>query len=468
MNKTYNNAFAYGHSEDHLLELFSKGGSIKGKQTYYHGDDPDFITLFKNAWRTGRYETVMKILFWVRDCRGGAGARQNFRVAIKWLADEYPGWVKANINLIPMYGRWDDLKVLYDTPCEEDALNLWSTAILSDNKNISPLAAKWAGRQDFKLRNYLKMTPKEFRKLLVKVTGNVTETYMCAGEWEKIDFSKVPSVAGSRYSGAFKKHQLERYAQWCQSLKTNGRLNASVLFPHDIIRMARKTEDNGVLVEKMFSELPDYIDNKESRAIALCDFSESMNIHVSGGVRAMDVSLGLGLYCGDRLGRDNPFWRRLIPFSTDAKLKSWHDQSVLKAIKEIPDHYVGSTNIESALNLLLNTARFMDIKNDKMINKLIILSDMQFDEATTNSDDHVIEKCLDEWEVNGYERPSIIYWNLYPYGNQQARCTSKNVAMVSGFSPAILKNILDDNCNPIQIMNNTIEKYNITIPHDNK
>ena len=400
----------------------------------------------------------------------GAGNRQTFRDCIKWLATTGDAeWVKANIALIPSVGRWDDLIALYDTECEEAALTLWADALYADDPNITPLAAKWADRQDVKLRNHMKLSPKAFRKLVVTKTGWIVERAMCEGAWADIAFSHVPSVAGARYRKAFKAHQQLRYEQWCLDLATNKKVNASVLFPHDIIRTVNATTDSDkpfeTLIETMFENMPNYIEDPNARCIGISDFSGSMNTAVSGKVTALDVSLALGLYCGDRLGKDNPFYRKLIPFSTTSKLVSWKNMSVLKAIREIPDGYCGSTNIEAALNVLLESAVMWNVKPDQMINKLIILSDMQWDQATDDASVNVIESCMKKWETAGYERPTLIFWNLHCYNNQPATKHDKNVALVSGFSPSILKTVLSGkDVNPIDVMMETIKKYEVVVP----
>ena len=181
---TGNGAKTYDHSGDHLLELFSKMGSIRGKTVYYENKTTDILDLFKNAWYSGDNINCMKILFWSRNVRGGAGNRQTFRDCIKWLADTNPEWVCANIHQIPFYGRWDDLLSLYNTDCEQAALQLWSDALLANDPNITPLAAKWADRQDIKLRNFMKMSPKAFRKLVVERTKWVVEKSMCSRNWQ--------------------------------------------------------------------------------------------------------------------------------------------------------------------------------------------------------------------------------------------------------------------------------------------
>ena len=93
--------------------------------------------------------------------------------------------------------------------CWDSALDLIKTAL--DNKDS--LCAKWMPRKGTKaniIRRYLKVSPKIYRKVLVKLT-DVVETKMCAKDWDSIDYSKLPSLASSRYQKAFMKHDKSRY-----------------------------------------------------------------------------------------------------------------------------------------------------------------------------------------------------------------------------------------------------------------
>lgn len=482
-SKTGNGAAEFSHTGQHLLEFFSKGGSIRGQKTYYTEKKEDIVGLFKSAWYTGDYTNCMKLLFWCRDCRnGGAGNRQTTRDILKWLADQAPEWVNANIHLIPLYGRWDDLKSLYGTECEEAALDLWSSVLNAEDPNVTPLAAKWAGRQDKVLRKYMGLSPRDYRKLVVKQTGYVVEHSMCSGKWEDIDFSKVPSVATARYRNAFKKRQEARYEKWCLSLADSKKVNASVLFPHDLIRTIHSTGDKNdafrTLMNVTFEKLPDYIEDPSIKIMPICDFSGSMNTLVSGSVIAMDVSLALGLYCSDRLGKDNPFYRKLIPFSSDSKLESWKDMDVVDAVRKIPNGYCGSTNIVGALDKLLEAAKFWNIPKDQMVTTLLILSDMQWDQGGVTGDywsrrsgvaeanvHESIATCMDKWEEAGYDRPKIVYWNLHAYTGSPETAFNKSAALISGFSPAILKSTLSGkNVTPMDVMIDAISKYEIVVP----
>lgn len=415
----------------------------------------------------------------------GAGNRSGFRDIINWLAkdDEGQKWVEANMHMIPVVGRWDDLESLVDTPCEKNALDFWVRAIQDGHQ----LAAKWAPREDKnkvifgKMRKVAKMSPKDFRKLLVKNT-NVVETVMCQQKWYEVDYNKVPSVAMARYANAFKEHDPARFDQWKNALEKGVdedgkevKVNASVLFPHDVLRTLYS--DSGAvgsysrlkdskLANAQFEALPDYMNANTNRIMAICDFSGSMGCTVSGSIRAIDVSLGLGLYCSDRLGKDNPFYRKFIPFSDNSKLVCWKDETFSVAAQKHNDGWCGSTNITSALDRILESAKMFDATNDQIPNCLLIISDMQFDQGTVDGETSV-ETALKKWAEAGYDIPKIVYWNLAGYSGSPATVNTKNVALVSGFSPSLLKAILGgEDFSPMAILNRAIEKYKIVDPND--
>jgi len=76
MAKTTTNegAVQYDHSLNNAVEFFSKAGSLyaknaKSKQPFY-GNQTSALELFKAVWFSGNHEMAMKLLFWLRDCRG--------------------------------------------------------------------------------------------------------------------------------------------------------------------------------------------------------------------------------------------------------------------------------------------------------------------------------------------------------------------------------------------------------------
>ena len=95
------------------VDLFFSIVSMRGKSK------DNLIKMFNEAFEENPLVST-KILFWVRDVRGGAGERKVFRDIIEYLSIHSPQTLRKNINLIPEFGRWDDILILLGTELEED------------------------------------------------------------------------------------------------------------------------------------------------------------------------------------------------------------------------------------------------------------------------------------------------------------------------------------------------------------
>lgn len=76
-----------------------------------HWTNAEIEALFQKALAEDPL-TALKLMFWARDVRGGAGERNFFRVCLDYLRTYYKGFLLKNLKLIPEYGRWDDLTYL--------------------------------------------------------------------------------------------------------------------------------------------------------------------------------------------------------------------------------------------------------------------------------------------------------------------------------------------------------------------
>ena len=90
------------------VDLFFQIGAMRGQ------DKTRLINAFTKAFGEDQL-TAMRLLFWARDVRGGAGERQIFRDLIAYLAENRSEVLGKNLNLISEFGRWDDLLVLVGT-----------------------------------------------------------------------------------------------------------------------------------------------------------------------------------------------------------------------------------------------------------------------------------------------------------------------------------------------------------------
>jgi len=115
-----------------------------------------------------------------------------------------------------------------------------------------------------------------------------------------------------------------------------------------------------------------------------------------------------------------------------------------------------NTNFERAYTKILELATKHDVDPKSMPTMLLCLSDMQFDESG-NGRLH-LDDIKDKYRSYGYEMPKLVFWDLNAYPGQPAECSDENVAMVSGFSPSIMKAILNaEEFNPIDVMLEALE-----------
>lgn len=112
---TENGAVTNASTMSDCLDLFAGIGALRA------ADDQKIIRRFVRAYAEDA-DIAMKILFFGRDVRGGLGERRVFRVIINWLAENKAESLRKNIELIPEFGRYDDLVSLIGTACEKDAL----------------------------------------------------------------------------------------------------------------------------------------------------------------------------------------------------------------------------------------------------------------------------------------------------------------------------------------------------------
>ena len=142
-NLTYteNGGLTYSTTENNCLDLFFRAGGMRDAK------EKEILDIVTSAYAENPGIT-MKILFYIRDIRGGLGERRFFRIAMKILSVYAPDAVERNIQYISEYGRYDDLLVFFDTPCESCAVNEIKKQLESDiksannNESIS-LLAKW-------------------------------------------------------------------------------------------------------------------------------------------------------------------------------------------------------------------------------------------------------------------------------------------------------------------------------------
>lgn len=354
-----------------------------------------------------------------------------------------------------------------------------------------------------KLMKLLRCNRQEYRLLFLtplRAYLNVVEAKMSARLWEEIDPAKdIPSRAMTKYRKALANRLGERWTQFMEKVKTGEvKIKADQLYPHDLVRhyiqhgygmygYGQTTQGPKIdeVIEAQWKEMvAKYANDIGKKAIALVDVSGSME-----GV-PMEVSIALGLLTAEAnkhceqldkaklehflrtpLGKqlfnaNNPQTQALRsymqlpttgnpPHPLNGAMITFHETPTLvtmppatsslaekvAAAQRMP--WGGSTNFQSAIDLLLQVAEGTGLAPEDLPEIMFVFSDMQFNSADRRYMSN-FDRLKQKFQEKGYRLPTIVFWNLRagasdsPIENDQEH----GVVLLSGYSPDLLKEIM--------------------------
>lgn len=423
IKRTENGAAAYSTLESALLDLYAVCGAMRKRS------DADIEKMFREAYAENA-DLAERLALYARNIReAGLGERRAGLIMLKVLLEEDPKLVLSNLDTIVANGRWDDLYSLVNKATSEVIFAFMKTQLdkdiadMNEGKPISQLA-KWlksVNTSSVASRNLGIMTAKAFgmatmqqyRKTLSKLRAylNVTEVKKCSGNWAEIDYEHVPSVCMNRSMNQFKKHDAKRFDAYLSSLtKGEAKVNASVLFPYQIIEKYRSgswgmcygnQSGDMTLYEEQWKALPEYF-SKEFKIVTVADTSGSM----AGTAR--DTALGMAIYCAQH--NKGAYHNMFITFSDNPQFVSIKDGESLGAILSKIREINASTNFEGMLAEVYRMAVAVNDVPDAMV----IVSDMEINKFQTDFNTYgqgVISKWGPKFEAAGLKMPVIVFWN---------------------------------------------------------
>lgn len=528
------------------------------------------------AWKEDPRHTMIIILN-ARDRDGGKGEREVARKALLYLTQSGRGdSVRKNVQLLPTFGRWDDLlllpggvelmarqlleDVLQSTIKQtkkvkkrrrEDAKGDDDDVVLVDltepdvestetdvktveTKSAITLAAKWAPSIGKKLDKKHGLCPTMIRAiqaayeadkerwapilpLLTQFSANangnlvfherfyrhmlaylreymtVVERLMCQKRWDEINLNTVPSCAMHRLKKAFKEHLGDKYATWVASLKTGVnaetgekvKVNAGQLFCHEVVSAARKAMgykwgDDGKgsivsdreLLNAQWRELERKLDEtcEMQDVLAVADVSGSMDSTANpseaskaGIVTCMDVALSLALLTAGRV--KGPFRNTVMTFTSFPKLHQVVGDDLISKLENMRNFPVGyDTNLQAVFDTILSTATHHRIPASEMPKKVLILSDMQFNDHACGTASYCTnyEVLKKKFADAGYPMPDVIFWCISSAASRGTKefpvtANEQGTTIVSGFSTNILKQVMAGDMTPWNVVRRVLE-----------
>ena len=124
--------------------------------------------------------------------------------------------------------------------------------------------------------------------------------------------------------------------------------------------------------------------------------------------------------------------------------------------KGLEDNKVRYPSMTNDIEFLLTQIFYYDDLTVRQVLNIFVFSDMEFDYCGSLTNYQVITK---QYEAAGYEMPKIVFWTLNARaGNNPVRVGDNGTALVSGFSPSIMKSLFAGDLNPEAVMLSTVMK----------
>ena len=469
--RTENGAVALNTTGDARLDFFGTVGSLRT------ADKERITRLFSEAWKADPLFAT-RIAFYARDVRGGLGERQTFRTILQYMAQYHPEGLRPNLDLIGVYGRYDDMYCLIGTPLEDEMWAAMKKQFEEDRMNMEAgnaisLLAKWIKTADASSENTRKIGVLTARKLgysvyefkrLVRAMRRqigVVETLMSAGRWDEIRYAAVPSRAMMIYRIAFMRHDEERFGEFVQrAARGEETVHAATLFPYDIIEKVMEMRWTGCRIredealEAQWRQLPDYVE-AGTNALVIADTSGSMM------GRPLATSVGLAVYFAER--NTGAYHNMFMSFSGTSRIQVLKGDTLAQKLRSIDmKDWANNTNLEAAFKHVLEIAVRNRVPVEEMPKSLIVISDMEID-FCGNKNWTFYEKMAQKFRKFGYQIPNIIFWNVASRHDVfHADKGRAGVQLASGQSAAVFRQVMQCvGLNPVEAMEKIIgsERY---------
>ena len=497
---TLNDATAYRTSGNALVDLNFSVPSLrqaavdfygKGKHNrYFYSADGtmdavEALRLFITSYEEDPLYT-MKWLMYVRHIKIGLGERDVFRMMLTKIGDLHPEMALQFIIGTELwnYGRWDDvLRIFFDTTSTilhdgigELIANQFRRDVMGCGLGDSiSLLAKWMPSNNTSskqkrsdaaiLQSLLHLSAREYRKILSKLREHlsVVDRQASLNQWNDINYNHVPSKANLKYRNAFLKHDEERRKAYLTSLQKGDdaiKINANSMFLYDIVQAYVEKRGYWGEILKPYDETLEQLWSAQEAPkdyediLIIRDGSASMCQHLTGNssVTALSVADSIALYCSQH-NKNESFRNRFITFSNRPQMvdismcQTLRDK--LRRLHRFDDY--SNTDIEATFDLILDTVVKKHLRQEELPLTCLIISDMQFDQATQHEDNTtVIESCRRKFEALGYTMPRLIFWNVsvYAHNTIPVQMHPSGVILVSGFSKYIVDMVVSGELNP--------------------
>ena len=462
MISTENGDAAYRTTCNANLDFFSTAAAARYNKQLV-------LRLFECALKENPAMAIKNALY-LRDVRHGLGERDGFRLVYSILCRKHPEIACRMTESVVEVGRYDDLLWALDTPCEADVVDYLKKKLMDDMKKLEAgesvsLCAKWmpsinSGNQLVvdkakKLAKGFGMRQENYRRMLSKLRADVLENKLRVKDYS-FEYEHVPSKAMMKYSEAFLRNDTARYRQFLDDCAAGKKtLSSKTLFPYEIIRgyHERLSEEEKTQRELAWRNLPR--ESSSLNTIVVRDGSGSMTWF--NGL-PIQIATSLAILTSEMLSGE--FKNKFITFSSNPELVELPEGTLLEKLKECEKYNdYTNTDLTKVFDLILRASSTPGFKKEDAVERILIISDMEFDRGVENVP--VYETFKKKYEALGLPIPEVVFWNVCARaGHFAAQADDPNVRFVSGASNHVIAEIFNHQVpDALSLMQQTLERY---------
>lgn len=416
----------------------------------------DIIKAFEDAYNCNN-NTAIKALFYVRDIKSGLGERRVFRVLINYLAIKNPDIIKKNLKNITIYGRYDDLYSLFNTPLENDVIELFKTQIQLDLKSDNPSTlCKWLKSENCssitskklgtRTRCLLGYSSRDYRKLLSLLRNRlfIIEKELSSRTYKNIDYNKVTYQNIVRYRGAFIRHDKENYLSHIENymvdkqvLNTSNQDISVIPIITDIIKnIASKRSKNIYPYNKLWELKLATLKSIESQDLVILNIEKKLD-----GVTSLPLKVSISYILINKLLSTHKFKNYYMYYNNLDKPKFGRVSfgNIFEEVSSIfKNNFKRLHTLTPLLELMLFTAIKKEYKPKDLPDRVVIISDKD----NSLSDEFIdYDSLIPAYSKAGYEFPQVLIW--YPEIKSISLYTERNKSKIlHGFSEDLILDVI--------------------------
>ena len=314
---------------------------------------------------------------------------------------------------------------------------------------------------------------KLYRKTVAELSAYLAlpEVLLAAHREDEIQFNKVASKATMRLRKVFLNEDSNgkprsedpkriRLAERFEMYVAEKGLKGRQLDPHEIVRIILNKYHISAAEEKVldsqWKDLWRGVAEQAEAASGDAEFNPTRMVpmaDVSGSMSGVPMEVSIALSIGLSEITHDAFKNLVMTFSRQPQ---WHrlnpEDTIVGKVRSLQRaHWEMNTNFEAAYDLILETAEAANLSREDMPT-LVVFSDMQFDCAVgrrtlmTTMHEHLRAKVEVVGKRLGWEDTDpapIVYWNLRNTGGHPVDKDTEGAVLLAGFSPSLLKLILN-------------------------